>query len=162
MALKVRAVSGSRYTPDDRIEVKLTYEGHLYTCLHHVEVESGPDVTHGGGAAAGEQLHYKALDRDADGDGNIDYSSVFMNVVQKEKGISIIRVVTSTVLKSEYDSWRSEYTTWSDNHQTLKVDQFGNERLITQSGAPAAPEYPETTITKSAQISLEYGEDEFE
>ena len=85
-----------------------------------------------------------------------------MNVVQKEKGISIIRVVTSTVLKSEYDSWRSEFTTWSDNYQTLKVDQFGNERLITQSGAPAAPEYPETTITKSAQISLEYGEDEFE
>ena len=162
MNIKARRIEGSSHTANDLIEVKITYDEAASHCVMKPVVISGPDVTHGGGATAGEQLHYKALDRDADGDGNIDYSSVFMNVVQKEKGISIIRVVTSTVLKSEYDSWRSEYTTWSDNHQTLKVDQFGNERLITQSGAPAAPEYPETTITKSAQISLEYGEDEFE
>ena len=83
--LKAKRIQGGRFTADDKIECKFAYTGEAWTCLHYIEQIAGVDVTHGGGAAAGDKLHYKNQDRDADGDGIIDYSTTEMYVEQVSK-----------------------------------------------------------------------------
>ena len=80
--LKAKRILGGQFTADDTLEIQLTTATDLYSCVQHIEVVSGIDVTHGGGAASGTALHYKAEERDADGDGIIDYSSSEMTIVQ--------------------------------------------------------------------------------
>jgi len=50
MSLQVRRTSGNDFTDEDRLETKLTYSGNLHSCAHTINVVSGPDCTHGGGA----------------------------------------------------------------------------------------------------------------
>ena len=72
--LRARRTEGGKYTPDDKLEIKLDYVGPIYLCVHYLEVVSGGEVTHGGGSASSTPLHYKAIERDADGDGRSLFS----------------------------------------------------------------------------------------
>ena len=161
MELKVRAVSGSRYTPDDRIEVKLTYEGHLYTCLHHVEVESGPDVTHGGGANSNTYIHYKNHDRDSDSDGVVDYSSATMIIEQVEKGTSVVRIEAEMAPLAAYQAYVTAYQQWDDDYVSRTIDEFGDLQTTIADGAPAEPQAPAPWVEQSGEITLEWFDDNF-
>lgn len=159
--LKARRVLGGRFTADDTLELQFDYTGTAYSCVQHIEIVSGGTVTHGGGAAAGENLHYKAIERDADGDGVIDYNSTQMTIVQEEKGTSVVKAVVEIVLKSELDAWVIEQQAW---HNTYVTETTGeNDETIEEvtDGAPSPPAYPTATEYKSGEITLEWIEDTF-
>ncbi len=159
--LKARRILGGSFTAEDTLELQFTYTGDLRSNVNYLEIVSGPTVTHGGGAAAATRLHYKAHSRD-DGstdevDGIIDYASSTMAVVQSEKGTSVIKVVGEYLLKSDYDAWKAEYDTWSDAYV---ISPAGEDMQITE-GAPAMPEYPDLTVIKSGELTLEWLDDSF-
>ena len=70
-SLRAKQISGSKYTAEDEIQTRFQYDGDMQSCVQYIELLSGVDVTHGGGTAADERLHYKALERDADENGFI-------------------------------------------------------------------------------------------
>ncbi len=167
--LKAKLIRGDRFSAEDTLEIQLTYSGAAYSCEQHIELVSGVAVTHGGGASATTPLHYKAVDRDADGDGNIDYSSSEMKVEQVEKGTSVIKVCASIILKSEHDAWQTAYDAWeTENMITITLDD-GTEAVVYKNGSDSednpptsnAPAEPTPTIYKSGEITLEWGDDTF-
>ena len=159
--LKARRVLGGRFTADDTLELQFTYTGTAYRCAQHIEIVSGVYVTHGGGAAAGENLHYKAIERDADGDGVIDYNSTQMTIVQEEKGTSVVKAVVEIILKSEHDAWVKEHEVWHDAYVTETTGE--NDETIEEvaDDAPSPPAYPTVTEYKSGEITLEWDDDTF-
>ena len=118
---------GGQFTSDDTLRVTLDNDGSLAFCVHNLEVVSGVEVTHGGGAGSSTTLHYKAVERDADGDGNIDYSSSEMKVEQVEKGTSVIKVCASIILKSEHDAWQTAYDAWETENM---ISRFPFSRFV--------------------------------
>jgi hypothetical protein len=168
--LKARLIRGDRFSAEDTLEIQLTYTGEAHSCDQYIELVSGVAVTHGGGASATTPLHYKAIERDADGDGNIDYSSSEMAVVQAEKGTSVIKVCAEVVLKSEEDAWQAEYDAWEkENMVTITLDD-GTETIVyknvaadseEEAGTPNAPTPPTPTVYKSGEITLEWSDDSF-
>jgi hypothetical protein len=93
MNLQARRVKGDVFTSNDTIEIKVSgVLTSLVYMTYAIEVVSGPSVSHGGGAAADEHLHYKAKERDADSNGVIDYTTSIMNVSQASEGDSVIRI----------------------------------------------------------------------
>lgn len=161
MSLKARRIVGGNYSSEDSLEIQHTYTGNAKEVLHHIEIISGVAVTHGGGASADTKLHYKSQDRDADGDGIIDYSAVIINVVQAEKGTSVIKVVSSTVLKSDHDDYVTADTAWVDAYLTRVSNEDGTEDFVTAEGAPDRPSYPTATIEKTGEITLTWTDDTF-
>lgn len=153
--LKAKRVLGSNYTSTDKLELELTYTGDAQLCVNSVEVVSGIDVTHGGGSPAATTLHYKSAS-DANADGVIDYSSSFMNVVQVNKGTSVIKAVASVMLQNVHDAWETENNTWMAANSTV-VD--GNTVINEGSDYANAPTYPSPTIYKSGEITLVWSDD---
>ena len=117
MSLQVRRTSGNDFTDEDRLETKLTYSGNLHSCAHTIIGVSGPDCTHGGGAGAGEYLHYHNVATDADSDGFIDYSTSNMFVIQQSKGDSVIEVWAKCVFQADVDQFLAEHSAWSDDYE---------------------------------------------
>jgi len=161
MSLKARRIVGGNYSSEDTLEIQHTYTGAAKEVVHHIEVISGVAVTHGGGASADTKLHYKSVARDADGDGIIDYSAVTIHVVQAEKGTSVIKVVSSTVLKTDHDAWVTADTAWVDEYITLVSNEDGTEAFVTEEGAPDRPSYPRATVEKTGEITLVWTDDTF-
>ena len=161
MSLKARRIVGGNYSSEDTLEIQHTYTGAAKEVVHHIEVISGVAVTHGGGASADTKLHYKSVARDADGDGIIDYSAVTIHVVQAEKGTSVIKVVSATVLKSDYDDWVTADTAFVNDYITLVKNEDGTEDLVTADGAPDRPSYPTATVEKTGEITLVWTDDAF-
>lgn len=167
--LKAKRIQGGRFTADDKIECKFAYTGEAYTCLHYIEQIAGVDVTHGGGAAAGDKLHYKNQDRDADGDGIIDYSTTEMYVEQASKGESVIKIVAEIMYKAEHDAWETESVAWYAANTTTvgsgdTMQIIPNEGvLMNESGTGYAdePPYPASTIFKTGEIVLEWRDDTY-
>jgi hypothetical protein len=159
--LKAKRVLGGIYTPDDKLEVQLTYEGQAHSCVQWIELISGEPVTHGGGAEASSPLHYKSWDIDADSDGIIDYSSTYMTVVQQNKGTSVIKVVANVILKTTFDAFKTEHDAWVANYCTDTVQENGVEAREIADGAPSEPLMPEPTIYKSGEITLQWTDDNF-
>ena len=71
VTLQARRIKGDQFTANDEIELLFNYTelGTMYEALTTIEVVSGVAVTHGGGAAASEYLHYKAYDLHGDDNG---------------------------------------------------------------------------------------------
>ena len=159
--LKARRVLGGRFSADDVLELQLTYTGDMLTCLQHIELISGIDVTHGGGAPATSPLHYKALEFDANEDGIIDYASSNMTIVQASQGTSVVKVVATTMLKSTHDVWLVSHTSWVTDYCTDTTGEDGRVTRIVADGAPDEPAYPDFTIYKSGEITLEWSDDSF-
>lgn len=157
--LKARRIKGNNYTSEDTLELQLTLDGDdkAKECVNYVEVVSGSTITHGGGVPAETRLHYKAVERDADGNGIIDYSSSNMDIVQAEKGTSVVKVVAEVLLKSEYDLYVTEYAAWLDEYVTSEE----GEELVIVEGAPNAPAYPSPKVYKSGEITLTWQDDTF-
>ena len=134
MELKARRISGNSFSAEDKLEVTFNSDSKdISLMLHTIELVSGVNVTHGGGAPADEYLHYKAVSRDANADGIIDYSNVEMTLKQVEKGTSVIKVVCSVITKAE-------------------VDALNNGGYISTL---------EPTIYKTGEITLQWSDDGF-
>ena len=186
--LKARRTEGGKYTPDDKLEIKLDYVGPIYLCVHYLEVVSGGEVTHGGGAASSTPLHYKAIERDADGDGNIDYSTVNMTLVQTQRGRNDVKVCCDVITIEEQEAFLVETREWVSKNavQTEKrehnfskfgetgysdssligkmsfIHEDGNSYLVNEGlTIDEMPKSPEPTTYKTGEIKLEWSEDEF-
>jgi acylphosphatase len=106
MNLQARKINGNVYTAEDVVEVNFTGNSkEIETMLYTIEVVSGVDVTHGGGAPSGEYLHYKSIERDVDSDGDIDYTSSEMVIAQLEKGESVVRIKGECITKLALDEY---------------------------------------------------------
>ena len=160
-SLRAKQISGSKYTAGDEIETRFQYDGDMQSCVQYIELLSGVDVTHGGGTAADERLHYKALERDADENGIIDYTTTKMRVVQAQKGESVIKVVFEIVTKPQHDTWVTEYTAWEDEYVTQVTLENGDVDYQVDAGAPDRPDYPSLSVYKSGEIVLEWRDDTF-
>ncbi len=161
MDLKAKITRGGKFSAEDIIETQLTYTGDIKTCIQKLELISGVDVLHGGGATATTPLHYKSTERDADDDGIIDYTTTEMQIVQVEKGVSVIKIVADVLLQADHDTHTAALLEWSDAYATSSTDENGNDVVIVATGAPAPPEYPTATEYKSGEITLEWTDDSF-
>jgi hypothetical protein len=116
MEIKTRRVKGDIFTNEDILDVRLIGD---YTLLDYlvfsVELISGPSVTHGGGAPAGEYLHYKSLETDLDENDVLDYSNSQIPIVQSSIGTSVIKITGNYVLKDEAEKYKLE----TKNHKEL-------------------------------------------
>ena len=156
--LKAKRILGGQFTADDTLEVQLTTAADVHSCVQHIEVVSGIDVTHGGGAASGTSLHYKSKDIDANEDGVIDYSSSEMTIVQASKGTSVIKVVANIMLLSTYNTWKDAVVAWySANTTGTDIDMTLNDG----SSWDDVPILPATTELKSGELTLIWGDDSF-
>lgn len=126
MNLQARKINGNVYTSEDTVEVNFTGNSkEIETMVYTVEVISGVDVTHGGGAPSGEYLHYKAIERDADGDGDIDYTSTEMVIKQTGKGESVIRIKGEFITKAVLN----EYTVALEQYEETLASLTGLEEI---------------------------------
>ena len=74
VTLQAKRIRGDQFTAEDLLETKFTYTdiGTMYEALTTIEVVSGVDVEHGGGAEADSYLHYKSVEDDGDENGYIE------------------------------------------------------------------------------------------
>lgn len=154
MNLQARRKKGDRFTADDTLEVSFNTDStDMGMVLHTVEHVSGPTVTHGGGGQSGDYLHYKAIERDADANGVIDYSDVEMIVSQEEKGTSVIKIVAKYVTKADNDADMADMLAWSN----AKDAAIANGDSFTEAPPSPAP----TTTIKTSDLTLEWTDDTF-
>tara|TARA_R110000764_G_scaffold235252_1_gene329681 strand:- start:2144 stop:2665 length:522 start_codon:yes stop_codon:yes gene_type:complete len=161
---------GGQFTPDDALRVSLNDSGQLKYCVHYLEIVSGATVTHGGGAQATESLHYKAIERDADGDGIIDYSTVNMRLVQTEKGTNVVKVCAKFITKAEWDTYLTNTNNWLTTNCVTKdadADAVGyvHSDGLTYTAKDGVsmddlPSVPTETVAKTGDITLVWQDDD--
>ena len=164
MNLQTRKTSGSAFTAEDKLEVVLNTDNQpMASVVHTIELVSGVGVTHGGGGKAGEYLHYKAVERDADADGIIDYSDIETVLVQGEQGTSVIKVVAQVITQADAEAnqatgqaYATEMEAWTERKEVAA----GLEEEFTEE-APVAPEFTPAEVLKTGEITLEWAEDNF-
>lgn len=153
MNLQARKHRASPTSPLDSIEVVLDTDNQaLASAVHTIELVSGVNVTHGGGAQPGEYLHYKAVERDADDDGIIDYSNVIMELAQEVEGISVIKANALVITKSEADAYRTAVESFKERKEVAE----GAEEEFTEVAPTLTP-----TVLKTGEITLEWSTDTF-
>jgi len=167
--LTARRTEGGQFTPDDTIEVTLDSDSSLRYCVHYLEIVSGGEVTHGGGAPSSESLHYKATERDADGDGIIDYSSVTMPLVQTEKGTTVLKVCARFVTMADWQTYDTNLTNWLTANCTVKAADPNEAGFVHSDGKTYVanegvsmddmPTEPSPTILKTGEITLVWQDD---
>ena len=150
MNLQVRKLSGNVFTAEDLLELHLISEGaSISRVVHHLELVSGPDVLHGGGASADTPLHYYTPSED----GSTPYTEdVTMVVEQVSQGTSVIKVVAEVVtadMMSEFnhnaDVWSAHFRASGLTHEEYTVPEPVLEHIA----------------LKSSEIILQSGEDSF-
>jgi|14_taG_2_1085336.scaffolds.fasta_scaffold01966_3 hypothetical protein len=170
--LTARRTEGGQFTPDDTIEVTFDYDGTLIYCVHYLEIVSGAEVTHGGGASSSTPLHYKAIERDADGDGVIDYSTVTMKLVQTEKGTAVVKACAKLITQADWNTYNTNLTNWltanctpSDTVEREESEGFRHsdgKTYIANDGVSMddRPLPPAETEYKTGDITLVYTDDD--
>ena len=153
MNLQARRISGSSFSAEDKLEITFASDNQpMSSVVHTIELVSGVNVTHGGGGQPDEYLHYKAVERDADADGIIDYSDIEMALVQETQGTSVIKVVCQAVTKAEADAFNVEVEAYIVRKEVAE----GLEEEFTEEPPTLTP-----TILKTGEITLEWSEDTF-
>ncbi len=153
MNITARRISGSAFSAEDKLEVTFNSDNQpMSLVVHTIELVSGVNVTHGGGGLAGDYLHYKSNERDADADGIIDYSDIEMSLVQESQGTSVIKVVCEAVTKAEAGPFKTEYEAWVERKEVA----IGLEEEFTEVAPTLTP-----TVLKTGEITLEWSEDTF-
>ncbi len=153
MNITARRISGSTFSAEDKLEVTFNSDNQpMASVVHTLELVSGVNVTHGGGGLVGDYLHYKAVERDADADGIIDYSDIEMALVQESQGTSVIKVVCEAVTKAEADAFKTEYEAWAERKEVA----LGLEEEFTEVAPTLTP-----TVLKTGEITLEWTTDTF-
>jgi hypothetical protein len=147
MNLQARRKSGSQFSSDDVLEAVFDSDNQeMSEVVHTIELISGPVVTHGGGGTEGTYLHYKSHEEDADANGDIDYSTVFVKVDQESKGTSVIKVIAKLMTVENAIAFKTLLDSFVETP---------NEGELIES--PAIEDYQ--TILKSGEITLEWGDD---
>jgi len=135
MNVQVRRKIGDQFTSNDVLEVLFDADDtELSYLLYNLEVVSGQNVTHGGGASADTKLNYfNEIEHEKD-NGFFDYSTVDMTVVQEAQGTSVIKVVATYVTHTDMVAYTTAKQTWLDgdqsdapptmNEQTLKTGEL--------------------------------------
>lgn len=160
MNLQARKIGGSLFTAEDVIEATLDTGGqNLASAVHTVEVVSGPEVTHGGGAPSGDYLHYKAIERDTDANGFIDYSSVVMRLEQAEKGTSVVKINCKYVTEAEASAYEEAVAIYTQAYADAGVDEE-NPNGIDGTFTLEPPQLP-INLIETGEITLEWGDDTF-
>lgn len=162
MNLQARRISGSAFTAEDVLEVVFNPGNTIMEAVTlSIELVSGENVTHGGGAIAEEYLHYKAFERDADADGIIDYTETFMVLVQDTPGTSVVRVICKAVTKDNAIAVRSVY----EHYQASALAAGVTEDKPNGIDGTFTEEPPTITVDeivlKTGEITLEWSEDSF-
>ncbi len=153
MNLQARRISGSTFTAEDKLEVRFDSDNQLIeSVVHTIGLVSGINVTHGGGAQPGEYLHYKAIERDADDNGVIDYSDVEMALVQESQGVSVIKVMCQIFTKENADNFNTECQEWAARRDLA----FESNSAFTEE-APS----PVFNFIETANINLAFTTDGF-
>jgi len=155
MNLKARRVSGNSFTAEDILEVVFNSEEQpIDYVVHSVEVVSGVPVLHGGGAKAGDFLHYKKSDEVNSDNVISDYSNILMNVTQETQGISVIKVVAEVVTVAMMEEYIHNSQIWQArlNASGLSHDDFEQQEL---------PPVINSLKLKTSDITLTYNEDTF-
>jgi hypothetical protein len=153
MNITARRISGSTFSAEDKLEVTFNSDNQpMSSVVHTIELVSGVNVTHGGGGLAGDYLHYKAVERDADADGIIDYSDIEMALVQESQGTSVIKVVCEAVTKAESDAFIVEIEAYDERKEVA----LGLEEEFTEVAPTLTP-----TVLKTGEITLEWATDTF-
>ena len=160
MNLQARRISGSTFTAEDKLSIQLNTDSEVADLVvHSIEVVSGVAVTHGGGAIAGDYLHYKSNETDADVDGVIDYSTSEMNVVQTAQGTSVIKVICSITTQSQVSVHNTDSIAYDDRATDAGVtDELpnGTDGAFTEVAPTITP-----TVLKTGDITLEWSDDSF-
>jgi hypothetical protein len=160
MNLKARRDRASNTSKIDSLEVILdTDNNDMATVFHTIEVVSGVNVTHGGGAKAGQYLHYKSSETDADADGIIDYSNVIMELEQEKQGISVIRVHCEVVTMAQRIAYRDAVKAWSDT--STESGLSSNKNGEPMESTLIEPSVPTPLELITGEITLEWYEDTF-
>jgi hypothetical protein len=153
MNLQARRRSGSAFSAEDKLEVTFNSDNQvMYSVVHTIELVSGVNVTHGGGGQPDEYLHYKAVDRDADSDGVIDYSDIEMALEQETQGASVIKVKCKAIINAQRDAFNAEAEAWKERKEVAE----GLEEEFTEE-----PPTLEPTILTTGEITLEWSDDNF-
>jgi hypothetical protein len=153
MNITARRISGSAFTAEDKLEVTFNSDNQvMYSVVHTIELVSGSNVTHGGGGQPNEYLHYKAVERDADSDGIIDYSAIEIALVQESQGVSVIKVVCEAVTKESSDALKVEVEAYLERKKVA----LGLEKEFTEEAPILIP-----TVLKTGEITLEWTTDTF-
>jgi len=158
MNIQAKRISGSTFSAEDKLEVTFSSDNQpMSSVVHTIELVSGVNVTHGGGGQPDEYLHYKAVERDADDDGIIDYSAVEMALVQETKGISVIKVKCKFITIAEVDDYEARMEAWIERKKTIE----GWDEPFVEDGPQTIPVPPEPTTLTTGEITLEWAEDTF-
>jgi hypothetical protein len=153
MNIQARKISGSTFSAEDKLEVIFNSDNQpMASVVHTLELVSGSKVTHGGGGQPDEYLHYKAVERDADDNGIIDYSDVEIVLVQEEKGTSVIKVKCSVITVVDATAYDLEIGSFEERKA---VALTLNEEFTEES--PTSPE----TILTTGEITLDWQDDLF-
>jgi hypothetical protein len=153
MNLQARRISGSQFSAEDKLEVTFNSDNlPMASVVHTIELVSGINVTHGGGGLVGDYLHYKAVERDADADGIIDYSDIEMALVQESQGTSVIKVVCEAVTIADADAFSVEMEAYLERQEVA----LGLEEEFTEVAPTVTP-----TVLKTGEITLEWSDDNF-
>jgi hypothetical protein len=153
MNITARRISGSAFSAEDKLEVTFNSDNQpVVSVVHTIELVSGINVTHGGGGLVGDYLHYKAVERDADADGIVDYSDIEMALVQESQGTSVIKVVCEAVTKADADAFNVEKEAYIERQQVA----LGLEEEFTEDAPTLTP-----TVLKTGEITLEWTTDTF-
>lgn len=149
MNLQARKIGGSSFSKEDVLEVVLDTDNTvLNSVLHTIELVSGVNVTHGGGGQPDQYLHYKAIERDADDDGIIDYSNVNMHLVQEEKGTSVIKVKCAIYTQESVDAYNLALQEWVNEPES-------------DSKSLSEPTMSDPLILTTGQITLDWTDDSY-
>jgi len=153
MNLQARRISGSAFSAEDKLEVTFNSDNQpMASVVHTIELVSGINVTHGGGGQPDEYLHYKAVEKDSDDDGIIDYSDIEMSLVQETQGTSVIKVVCQAITKANADAFNVEMQAYIERQEVAA----GAEEEFTEVAPTLVP-----TVLKTGEITLEWSEDNF-
>jgi len=153
MNLQARRISGSAFSAEDKLEVAFNSDNQpMASVVHTVELVLGVNVTHGGGGQPDEYLHYKAVEKDSDDDGIIDYSDIEMSLVQETQGTSVIKVVCQAITKANADAFNVEMQAYIERQEVAA----GAEEEFTEVAPTLVP-----TVLKTGEITLEWSEDNF-
>ena len=174
MKLQAKKLGGDATNSRNIIETRIVFEENeqlekgAYSVVHTIEHVKGSTVTHGGGAEAGQYLHYKSNETDVDEDGDIDYSSTTLHTEMQYYGLSEIKAVAKVTDLSKLAAFQKEWADWNEvfNAYRKEVNErhgptLEAEKLIHfwEDDNPAPEDLHSTVEIKSGNILLEWTHD---
>lgn len=119
MELKIRTRGGDINSARNLLDTRIVwgdFEGkEVHSVVHTIEVSEGA-MTHGGGAPAGEYLHYKGHDTDYDQDGKIDYTDTMIHTAIAMPGKVSLTVKAKVTFKDDVDAHAEAWASYNEEY----------------------------------------------